>query len=191
MKTSEALIKFLPPIYTDEEKGINVKKFLTSAGGVSDTVDENYVIYGNITDVENNTGVHLDASGILNNVFRLEGEEDEAYRNRILRTRRKKSLGCSLPEIQAQVDETLGRVTRIVENMEGRFPISSEAIIGHIPDDGTGQLSFDELFLIIQILKDRKAGGVAIRIVITDVIETWGDVYEIFPTWGDLLEYVW
>lgn len=191
MKTSEALVKFLPSIYQADEHGVNVKKLLVALGISGDETDVSYQIYGNINDVQNNTGVALDATAAVHHVFRLLDEDDESLRARILLSKTNNSLDCSLPSIQKQVDNAFGRVTIVVENMEGQTPIGREAVIGHVPINKYEQISFDDLSLIMQILRERKAGGVKIRVIITDVLETWGDVYNVFPTWGDLTDYVW
>lgn len=90
------LPKYLPPIMQEEERALNLKNMIASYGAIMSLTDENYNAYGNIQDLQNNTGYNLDATGRLFGVSRNYGENDTSYRNRIITSIANKMFDCSL-----------------------------------------------------------------------------------------------
>lgn len=179
-KSTQTIYNYLPPLL--KEYGIAEKlKAMNNAYALAmEYTENNAELYGNIQDLEHNSGVYLDATCKLYNKFRFDGETDEELRDRTRLKIVTDTSDCSIVAINEKI-KAINPSMYVIENTYG-IPALLQI---------RGASSIEEYDTAYEYVNEMRAAGIAILASLVATDRTWQEVYDAFPTWNDLEQYYW
>lgn len=176
IKTADRVIGMLPYEMQDPNNSINLKKILGIYGDIVDLGDEFTQHYRDVLDIYGAVGQEIDFIGAMYDVFRISGEQDEPYRERIITTIVKRKTPTTIVELQQAVDSivTVGKLY-VMENHNDR------ACNVYL----TGTADEDSIRRSISLIRNFLPAGVYALIPIVS-FATWQNVKDQFDYWSSL-----
>ena len=177
------VFNLLPSELKPEDNAKNIKKLLNIYGNVCDVGDNLNIKYSEIIDIYKATDTELDMLGGMFAVYRITGEEDEAYRDRIIREIINRKTPTTLPEIQQAIDSIVeGGKLDIKENYNNR--VCNVYL--------TGTANYKSIVKALNLSKAFLPAGVYVIVPVVS-FKIWQSIKDQFDTWQSLMDrdYIW
>ena len=182
-ETYKRVVDMLPYEIKKDGSGENIKKIFKVYAKYTDKNDELTENYGNLLDIYSLKGYSLELIGGVFLVFRDTGEDDDSYRDRIIKSIIKRKTPTTVPAIQEVVDSVVTDGTLDVrENHRG---LSGNIYL-------TGRAAPQSIKRAVNLSESFLPAGV--RMVYPIVArEIWGDLLVNFKTWNDINDnsFIW
>lgn len=179
----EKLVGLLPQKMIDDGYAENFKKVLKVYSDIASINDNENVGYGKILDIYEAVGNGIDFIGNMYAVFRVEGEPDLIYRERIINTVIARRTPTTIPELQQAIDSIVenGKL-HIYENHRGD---SASVYI-------TGSANEDDVRRSFSLIKEFLPAGVGLTVPVVTFAK-WQSIKDQFRTWESLKDegYIW
>lgn len=172
-KSIETIVKYTPPTLLENGVATKFKELNNAYAIVLETTEDDAELYGNIQDLEHNTGVYLDATAKVYNTFRLQNETDDELRERIKTKVISGFSGCSLIEINNGIRQQHPNIT-VIENYQNRP--ASIAI--------NGGEDLEQFMIAFNLANSLRAAGIRVLVYIYETGANWGNVNNTFNSWG-------
>lgn len=179
----EKLVGLLPQKMLEDGYAENFKKVLKIYADITSINDNENIKYGRILDIYGAEGAGIDFIGNMYYVFRIEGESDLIYRERIINTVIARRTPTTIPELQQAIDSIVenGKL-HIYENHRGD---SASVYI-------TGSANEDDVRRSFSLIKEFLPAGVGLTVPVVTFLK-WQNIKDQFRTWNSLQEegYIW
>lgn len=182
IKSKEAIFNYTPPILQEDGVATKFKQLNEIYAEAIEFTEDNADYYGNIQDLEHNTGVYLDATCKLYSVFRNDGETDDELRARAHSNTVTDVADCSVVALNSAVKALVGPNVYVVENPRG-VPASIAML---------GATTIDDYHKGVDTLNASRAAGIFIvESYYVATGNTWGDMNTNFADWQEVSEINW
>jgi len=181
--TYDEMINLLPELLKEEGNATNFKKIIEAYANLCEYVDKKISDSNRLLDVYYCTGEMLDNLGLMFYVVRLDGEDDEDFRTRILEAINKRNTPTTLPEIQEAVDSIVSSGKLYVLPNYNNEPCNIYV---------TGTADDLDISRAMQIIPNLVAAGIETIVPIYS-FGSWENVKNQFSTWESLSQenYIW
>lgn len=181
--TYDEIFELLPNVLKEEGVATNFKKVLEVYAQTTSYNDRDSVRYGNVLDIYSASNGEIDFIGNMYYVFRIIGETDYDYRERIISTIISRRAPVTLPEIQQAVDSVVdnGKLY-ILENHQGK---PANIFI-------TGTANEDSIRRTLSLTKEFLPAGVGLFVPVVS-FNKWQSIKDQFTTWQSLKDrdFIW
>lgn len=185
MNMRDRMIDMLPHRIKEDGNGENIKKIIEILARHIEADRNSNVSYSNLISISDISGVELDLYADMFYVYREPNENDDVFRNRIIKTVILRKTGNTVPAIQNVIDTftTFGGI-HIKENHLGR-----PGNIYLVGDTKTEIFEF-----VFDLVKDLVPAGVRLFVPIF-IIGTWQELQDTADNhlWEDVNDdiYIW